>query len=367
MRPDFKASIPLANVSNLFLLFVRGERGMTPRKLSDSDKREIIDLYQQPGETTVTLASRYGVSNSTISRILKSSFSDKEYAVLVQQKRDARFSGHHQEEGSVEVSSAALPEPAPEPVPTLNVVKVRRRSTANATLPLSVASPSQGRSSPSSASVSDDADDPDSIEVTGLVGTQLELLDPSYFQTPETAKGDSFDQSSSPPEEPNALNEMLGSELLDSEDFSDLDEDEAGSDEDGDEDEDDFNDEDDDEDEDDYDLPSPGGRFRTTGQVRVLPLAEASLPKTCYLVVDRAAELIVRPLRDFGDLGQIPPAEVLQKTLPVFDNHRVARRFSNRSQRVIKVPDGRMLQKTSSYLYAKGITRLLIDGQVYSL
>jgi hypothetical protein len=96
-------------------------------------------------------------------------------------------------------------------------------------------------------------------------------------------------------------------------------------------------------------------------------LSEASLPKTCYLVVDRAAELIVRPLKEFSDLGRIPAEEVQEKTLPVFDNHRVARRFSNRSQRVIKVPDGRMLQKTCSHLQAKGITRLLIDGQVYSL
>jgi hypothetical protein len=84
-------------------------------------------------------------------------------------------------------------------------------------------------------------------------------------------------------------------------------------------------------------------------------------------VVDRGAELIARPLKEFSDLGRIPLEEVQEKTLPVFDNHKVARRFSNRSQRVIKVPDGRMLQKTRSHLQAKGITRLLIDGQVYSL
>jgi hypothetical protein len=100
----------------------------------------------------------------------------------------------------------------------------------------------------------------------------------------------------------------------------------------------------------------------------VLPLAEAALPKTCYLVVDRSAELIARPLRDFADLGSLPEAEVQARTLPVFDNHRVAKRFSNpRTQRVIKLPDSRILQKTSPHLQAKGITHLLIDGQVYAL
>jgi len=107
--------------------------------------------------------------------------------------------------------------------------------------------------------------------------------------------------------------------------------------------------------------------LRGTGLIQVLPLSEASLPKICYLVVDRAAELITRPLKAFGELGQIPAAEIREKTLAVFDNHRVARRFATRNQRVFKIPDSSILQKAAPYLRAKGITRLLIDGQVYSL
>ena len=78
--------------------------------------------------------------------------------------------------------------------------------------------------------------------------------------------------------------------------------------------------------------------------VQILPISDASFPKTCYLVIDRSSELITRPLEDFADLGTIPQEEIQQKTLPVFDNHRVARRFSHRRERVIKVPDGRLLQ-----------------------
>lgn len=101
--------------------------------------------------------------------------------------------------------------------------------------------------------------------------------------------------------------------------------------------------------------------------VQISPLSEAVIPKPCYLVVDRTAELITRPLQDFSDLGNIPEVESSSKTLPVFENHRVARRFSQRSQRVIKVPSGALLTKTGSHLSAKGITRLLINGQVYAL
>jgi len=51
-------------------------------------------------------------------------------------------------------------------------------------------------------------------------------------------------------------------------------------------------------------------------------LSEATLPKLCYFSIDRASELITRPPREFGDLGQIPTQEIQQRTLPVFDNHR---------------------------------------------
>ena len=125
-------------------------------------------------------------------------------------------------------------------------------------------------------------------------------------------------------------------------------------------------DEDDEDDDWEYEVITPK-EAPSRDRIKVLPLSEASFPHTCYLVIDRSAELITRPLRDFADLGTIPTEEIQQKTLPVFDNHRVAKRFSNRRGKVIKVPDGRILQKTSPYLEAKGITRLLIDGQIYSL
>ena len=102
--------------------------------------------------------------------------------------------------------------------------------------------------------------------------------------------------------------------------------------------------------------------------IQVTPLSKATLPRTCYIVIDKFAELIVRPLKDFADLGKIAGEEIQQRTLPVFDNHRVAKRFSNqRTQRVIKVPDSRVFHKTTQHLRSKGITCLLVDGNIYSL
>ena len=46
---------------------------------------------------------------------------------------------------------------------------------------------------------------------------------------------------------------------------------------------------------------------------------------------------------------------------------RQAKRQCGRSQRVIKVPDTAVFQRTSSYLLARGITRLVLDGTLLAL
>ena len=84
---------------------------MSSRKLSEQDIQELLDLYRQPGETTSTLASRYGVSNSTVSRILKNSLPETEYEILVQQKRSSRSQPSIEAEPTPEPPAIA-PEPA---------------------------------------------------------------------------------------------------------------------------------------------------------------------------------------------------------------------------------------------------------------
>jgi hypothetical protein len=131
-------------------------------------------------------------------------------------------------------------------------------------------------------------------------------------------------------------------------------------------------DEDDEFDEDDEDLEGFEHsdkvlHLQPEGILEVMPLSEAVLPKTCYLVIDRTAELVTRPLKDFGELGQIPAHEIQSRTLPIFDNHRIARRFSHRTQRIIKVPNSSMIRATCTQLSAKGITRLLVNGRIYAL
>ncbi len=97
------------------------------------------------------------------------------------------------------------------------------------------------------------------------------------------------------------------------------------------------------------------------------PLASAQLPASVYMLVDKTVDLQARPLSDITELGQLPPDEHDRQALVVFTNPRQAKRLCGRTQRVIKLPDTRVIERTAPYLLAQGISRVVIEGALYSL
>ncbi len=285
---------------------------MTYKKLPEPEKQEILRLYQAGTGTIPSLAEQFGISTTTVRRILKGADSP-----------------------APAIASPSI-EAVPSPVtaePEVEVRRSRRRSSVPSQSAVALAEPEIGLTESESVA---------SPPVTEVVAPVSSAPAPPVLKQQQALAAD------------------IEAELVDFTD-DDLNEDL---------DDDDLDDDLDLEDEapDSEEAPWEKPQLQADGLVHIVPLAEASLPKTCYLVVDRVAELITRPLKDFGELGQFPEAETQQKTLPVFDNHRVAKRFANpRTQRVIKLPDSRLLQNTSAHLWAKGITRLLVNGQVYSI
>jgi hypothetical protein len=309
---------------------------VSPRKLSEADKKNIINSYRHSPATTSKLAELYEVSSSTISRFLKNTLSPEEYERLIEQKR-ALALGKGSEAVGPEVEQLELAEVNTQPALSVAAKpkpeKTKRRSTAT-----------KATSEPAPLEISSIVSPPEIAEVRAEITAEA-IAEPEVSPQPEVR----------------VIQEMLGEDSIDIDDEEDDDDD--------DDDLEDLEEEDWDEENVYPDLPVSRPRLLSEvgANIEVLPLSESSLPKLCYLVVDKSAELIVKPLKEFSDLGNIPSTEIQQKTLPVFHNHRIALRFSNRSQKVIKVPDGKILHKTRSYLQAKGITRLLIDGQIYSL
>ncbi len=97
------------------------------------------------------------------------------------------------------------------------------------------------------------------------------------------------------------------------------------------------------------------------------PLEQAALPESLYMLVDKLVELQARPLSDFPELGRLSDDEQARQALVVFANPRQAKRHCGRTQRVIKLPDSRVIGRTAPYLLTQGITRLVMEGAVYAL
>jgi transposase-like protein len=287
---------------------------MSPRKLSDKEKTELVRLYRQTDETTATLADRFQVSSSTVSRVLRNNLSSEEYLNLIQRKRHNRqksrvHSTSNQPPAQTEITHDQEAQPSPH----------------SADLP-----------STSEAETAENSSSSGQIEISFSANETIPKTSVS-LESDETENVDEIDFS--------VIQAMFGEDVGDDDDLEDAEEEDW-------------------EEEEETDNRNQKPKAK---EVEVLPLSQAKFPKTCYLVIDRGANLITKPLKEFSDLGKIPSVETQQKTLPIFDNHRVARRFSNRSQKVIKVPDGQMIQKTKEQLEAKGIKRILMDGKVYML
>ncbi|MFS8802349.1 hypothetical protein [Synechococcus sp. R6-5] len=288
---------------------------MARSKLSEQEQQQIVSAYRGSAATAVELAEQFQVSITTITRVLKENIAADEYQRLIHLKRSAA----RRKDMGEKVAVGGIPAPEQQILPL---------------------EPELPFSSPS--------------------------LQPNANEEGEDNTAGTESLPELPPEEL-PLAAGLREDLEDVEEETE--EDRDLEDEDEDEDDPDYPLEDEDGPEEDP-LTDPGYR------IQVLPLEELTLPETCYVVVDRYQELTTRPLKEFFGSGSLPIEGIDNaNTLPIFDNHKVARRFSEMSRRgsntyppyrVIQFP-GYILEIVRTQLQKKGITHLLMDGQIYSL
>ena len=109
------------------------------------------------------------------------------------------------------------------------------------------------------------------------------------------------------------------------------------------------------------------GNLSEERRLEPLPLTAGLLPTSVYMLVDKVVELDAKPLSDFPELGPLDETEQQRQGLCLYSSPRTAKRQCGRSQRVIKVPDTSVFERTSSYLLARGITRLVMEGTLIAI
>ena len=268
---------------------------MAPRRLSDSEKQDLVGRYKA-GESTAALAQSFGCSPNTVSRTVKAMLPPEAHAALKASRQKGAASAPTPDAAGIPAESNAV-----DAAPTSSAVDP---SLAESETELAVRD----------AAVSDEPlGDQDEEAAT------LALDDADDF-------GDDPDEDE--PEEDEAPVVETFTELVPLQGVGDL----SG---------------------------------RSTIEAR--PLAAGLLPESVYMLVDKLVELDARPLRDCPELGPLEDTELERHGLCLYGSPRAAKRQCGRSQRVIKVPDTGVFERTSHYLLARGITRLVMDGSLIAL
>ncbi len=309
---------------------------MTVTKLAEADKQELVRLYCETDATATSLAAKYGISLSTVTRLLQDLLPSDQYKQL---------SGLKHGRGRRRRSRV------PQPVMQLDLI-----ATEAAVEEGHAAVPRPEFAEGFVAEASDAVGERDDLGNDPLGNDPIDEEDTtarddrSRDSAPDALDMDATDIE--PDLDPElAVEEMVGDEFEDEDDdeTDDLDEEE------------DFEEFEGEGDGDTGDLA-----LEARQAVSILPIAEATFPSTCYMVVDRFYELVTRPLHNFHDLGQVAVENTSAPTVPLFNNHRIARRFATPNQKIVKFPSNLILTAQRK-LVQKGIAYVLYDGSVYAL
>jgi len=375
---------------------------MASSRLTEPQKEELVARYSQ-GESSLALAEAFGVSANTISRVVRAALPPDRYEALKQQRargmafspgalvdtttlvgvsetaearREAEASeiaaevsetaeasqeteagetaeashpavasdGHDgsddhdaSDDGASEEAGVAVASPSDPVAPAAEV--------SAAESPAEIAKPMVGKMSRRRSSAGDPP--------TPVAPEPIEPVEPIVLSSPNAAEPGDGDRDEDPDE-----SEHTVLAIDDADDFGDDQGDEDFEDDGG---------------GDGVDLqsfvpiavsltPVDGGQA-----VACRPLTAASFNGGVYMLVDKTVELQPKPLREFSELGALPEDEADRQAIAVFINPREAKRQCGRSQRVIKMPDPRLLERTAPYLLAQGISRVVVEGALYAL
>ena len=98
-----------------------------------------------------------------------------------------------------------------------------------------------------------------------------------------------------------------------------------------------------------------------------IPIANIDFPKIVYMIVDKKIELEIKYLKDFPEYQFLSQNELARKTIQIYNDPKLARRFCNSEQRVIKVPNTNVFRIVAPILKARGISRIITDDKLISL
>ena len=96
-------------------------------------------------------------------------------------------------------------------------------------------------------------------------------------------------------------------------------------------------------------------------------IKDIDFPEVVYMVVDKNIELETKYLREYPDWQFLSQEELNRKTIEIHADIKIAKRYCNKAQKVIKVPNTNVFKIVAPLLIAKGISRIVSKDRLISL
>ena len=94
---------------------------------------------------------------------------------------------------------------------------------------------------------------------------------------------------------------------------------------------------------------------------------EINLPKVVYMIVDNKIELKTKLLKDYPDWQFLSQIELERLTIEIYFDIKIAKRFCNKEQKVIKVPNTDVFSIVAPILVKRGISRIVSPDKLIAL
>ena len=98
-----------------------------------------------------------------------------------------------------------------------------------------------------------------------------------------------------------------------------------------------------------------------------IPICEVDFPKIVYMIVNNKIELETKFLKDYPAWHFLAEEELNRKTIEIYNDMKIAKRFCNKEQKIIKVPNTEVFKIVSPILISRGITRIINEEKLIAL
>ena len=98
-----------------------------------------------------------------------------------------------------------------------------------------------------------------------------------------------------------------------------------------------------------------------------IPISDVNLPSIVYMVVDKNIELETKYLKEYPEWQFLPQEELNRKTIEIHLDMKIAKRYCNKEQKVIKVPNTNVFKIVAPFLLNKGISRIVSAEKLIAL